>query len=438
MRMDGAPRGRRAALAAAICLLGALAAGAQQRLDFDHFRTGFPLTGAHERVPCEACHTGGVFEGTPSACGTCHEPASIRAATAKPPDHIPTSNLCGDCHVVTTWSEVRFDHRDVTGSCMSCHNGAMADGKPASHIVTSQDCGVCHRTLSWSPARFDHEGITTGCFQCHNGSTATGKPPSHPPTGNDCETCHDTRTWANARFDHTGITTGCFQCHNGAAATGKPPSHPPSSNDCETCHDTNSWATAGFDHTGITTGCIRCHDGATAIGKPPSHPPSGNDCEMCHDTRTFAGATFDHSRVTGSCMSCHNGTTATGKGAGHFVTSQDCNACHATTRWTPVLAYRHASPAYPDHGARVACRECHTANTEVATWPFAGFKPDCAGCHFNDFRPGPHRKTESPETFYTASELRDCSGACHVYRDATLTSISRSRSGEHSPRGGEF
>jgi hypothetical protein len=379
------------ALALGMSMLGGRPALAQQSLEFDHFRTGFPLTGSHERVPCEACHTGGVFEGTPSSCGVCHSVGSVRAATAKPPDHIPTSNLCEDCHMVSSWSNVRFDHRDVTGACASCHNGSMATGKPGNHLVTTADCGQCHRTLAWSPASFDHDGITTGCFRCHNGSTATGKPQSHPLTGNDCETCHTTRTWANARFDHAGITTGC----------------------------------------------IRCHDNVTATGKPPSHPPSGNDCETCHTTSTFANATFDHSRVTGNCMSCHNGSTATGKGSGHFVTSQDCNACHSTTRWTPIN-FSHTSPNYPDHGARLACRDCHASNTEVASWPFAAFKPDCAGCHFNDFEPGPHRKTETPETRYTASELRDCSGACHVYTDTSLQTIQRSRSGEHSARRGEF
>ena len=40
---------------------------------------------------------------------------------------------------------------------------------------------------------------------------------------------------------------------------------------------------------------------------------------------------------------------------------------------------------------------------------------------------------------YTVSELRDCTGACHVYTDATMTTIQRSRPGpEHRVNGGEF
>jgi hypothetical protein len=84
------------------------------------------------------------------------------------------------------------------------------------------------------------------------------------------------------------------------------------------------------------------------------------------------------------------------------------------------------------------CQSCHTTHTQGATWPFAAYKPDCAGCHFNNFRPDPHKKTNSPQTFYTAAELRDCSGACHVYQDATLTTIVQRRTNHHNARQGSW
>ena len=34
-------------------------------LDFDHFATGYPLTGQHEFIECGVCHVNGVFKGTP-------------------------------------------------------------------------------------------------------------------------------------------------------------------------------------------------------------------------------------------------------------------------------------------------------------------------------------------------------------------------------------
>ena len=227
---------------ALLALFTAGSAGAQPPLidEFDHMRTGFPLTGAHERVRCESCHLRGQFQGTPTSCDTCHAVGSLWDAGGRPANHIPSSNRCGDCHVTTSWSVARFDHAGITNGCFGCHNGQTATGKPGNHIPSSNDCEVCHRTLSWTPAGFDHTGITTGCFSCHNGQTATGKPNNHIPSGNDCETCHTTNNW-RADFDHDAITSGCFGCHNGQSARGKPRDHPPSGNDCETCHTTRNW-----------------------------------------------------------------------------------------------------------------------------------------------------------------------------------------------------
>jgi len=318
---------------------------AQPPGDFEHLTTRFPLTGAHVRVPCEGCHLGGVFSGTPIQCGQCHTRGGPRQAEAKSFQHVPSSDQCGDCHVTNAWLPARFDHAGVTGPCATCHNGGFAMGKSPNHMTSSNDCGTCHRTISWSPASFDHASITANCFSCHNGSTATGKNPGHIPSSNACETCHDTRTWEGARFDH--------------------------------------------------------------------------------------------STITGNCASCHDGHIATGISSGHFiVTGIDCVDCHRTSAWLPST-FRHTSPSYPgDHSRNLVCQDCHLSNTAVVTWSFPSYAPDCAGCHANDFKPDSHKKVDSPQILYTVSELRDCSGACHMYRDSTFTTISRSRTGEHSVRSG--
>ena len=64
-------------------------------------------------------------------------------------------------------------------------------------------------------------------------------------------------------------------------------------------------------------------------------------------------------------------------------------------------------------------------------WDFPQYQPDCAGCHTNDYESGPHKKVDSPRILYTAGELRDCAGSCHVYTDAILSTIDKARSGEH-------
>jgi len=104
---------------------------AARKSTFDHFSTGFPLTGAHVVVACETCHKAAVFKGTPK-------------------------------------------------NCSGCHNDVRTNGKPANHIVTQAECDSCHTTRQWTINRFDHTGATQSCATCHNGIRATGKTANHP------------------------------------------------------------------------------------------------------------------------------------------------------------------------------------------------------------------------------------------------------------------
>jgi hypothetical protein len=261
-------------------------------------------------------------------------------------------------------------------------------------------------------------------------------------TGDVCEDCHTSNVWAPVfTVDHTQVIGACGSCHDGVTATGKHPTHISSGNNCDDCHTTVAWLPANFDHVNIVDNCFSCHNGTDATGKSPAHVQTTNVCEDCHDTNAWEPVTtVDHNQVLGSCSSCHNGTTATGQNPGHFNTVQDCGLCHSPNAWTPA-DYRHTGLPYEpqDHQGNLLCTECHQSNTEVVSWQFPAFQPDCAGCHGGDYKSGPHKKTESPETKYTASELRDCTGACHVYRDSSLTTIEKNRPGpEHRISGGDF
>ena len=193
------------AIATILAFAFTVQAGAEQDTPFDHFSTGFPLTGQHEQTRCESCHVGGTFAGTPRACGICHAPGSSIATTGKPTSHIPSGSDCDSCHTTESWARARFDHLTAAGSCASCHNGMMATGKSASHLATSADCATCHSTLAWRPATFDHLTVTGNCVSCHNGTlTATGKQREliFRPR-NVCEDCHSTASWSSgATFDH--------------------------------------------------------------------------------------------------------------------------------------------------------------------------------------------------------------------------------------------
>jgi hypothetical protein len=213
---------------------------------FDHFSTGFPLTGAHARVDCEGCHVGGVFRNTPAQCDKCHTRGGRVAASFKPIDHIPSTNNCDDCHITSTWRLVRrVDHIAVIGTCARCHDGRTAPGKPPGHIQSDNNCEQCHTTAAWSRIQFDHSGVAPGtCISCHNGVKATGKSSRHILSTDACDDCHSTVRWSPARVDHTAVVGTCYSCHNGQIARGKSVDHPPTSNNCNECHTTSTWAGA--------------------------------------------------------------------------------------------------------------------------------------------------------------------------------------------------
>ncbi len=120
-----------AAAALALRPASAVAAGtAPITVPFDHLTTGFELDGVHRDLPCESCHLNAVFRGTPLDCGTCHITGSPFNATPKTATHIATTNNCAACHnTISFRPDVHFDHAEVLGSCVSCHNGTIAQGE---------------------------------------------------------------------------------------------------------------------------------------------------------------------------------------------------------------------------------------------------------------------------------------------------------------------
>ena len=190
----------------------------------------------------------------------------------------------------------------------------------------------------------------------------------------------------------------------------------------------------------VTPGsCATCHNGASAPGKTAKHLMTSASCDACHRTTAWLPSTFTHTSVAPNmCATCHNGSSAKGKPSSHFASSRSCDACHRTTAWTPMPAYRHLSPAFRPHGAGVKCLSCHTTNNEVVVWKSAAYKPDCAGCHANAFKPDAHVKVATPRVLYTVAELRDCSGSCHEYTTTLFTTVKKPKTGHHRPTNGGF
>jgi hypothetical protein len=403
------------ALALALLALAArvAAAGAAPiTVPFDHLSTGFELDGVHRDLPCEACHLNAVFKGTPRDCGTCHITGSQFNATPKTATHVPSSNLCAACHnTISFRPDVHFDHTQVMGSCVNCHNGTLAQGEGPTHPPTSQNCEACHTVVSWNPPKtVDHTQIplaTAGfCIICHNGVQAAGKTPTHLLTNLECGDCHLTTTWLGANFDHTGIVTGCHSCHNGVKAVGKQGTHMPTSNLCENCHTTGigtklpSWAPAGFDHTQMSVPtCQTCHSGSVKIstgfvpGQPTNHVPpipSAIDCGICHgnvptaETWTVLAAsiaTLHTGLPVSNCLLCHAGDTFAGVPAPYtpmsvsgvspykatplapphipILAGSDCSACHGAAYQTGGFGPATAMSAAKHAFVSSTCDTCH-------------------------------------------------------------------------------
>lgn len=227
---------------------------------------GFPLTGGHRGLACDACHEGGIYTGTPSDCFSCH--ASDYSGAADP-DHVaggfPTD--CELCHNPRDWNDATFNHGGITADCVTCHLDDYQGTTDPDHVALgySTDCEQCHNTRNWDDADFDHGGISTDCATCHLDDYQNTTDPDHQAAGfpTACEVCHQTNRWEGADFDHGFPINGGD--HGGF--------------DCTDCHLTPG--------TYTTFSCTHCHD----------HRQSEMDDE--HDD--ISGYVWE----SGACYSCH-------------------------------------------------------------------------------------------------------------------------------------
>ncbi len=327
--------------------------------------------------------------------GTCISCHNAVIASGRSPAHIATTDACDRCHrpAPARWipvAVVNVDHSQVVGNCVSCHNGTTASGRSPAHITTTDQCNACHGTppSGWMPvaaANVDHAQVTGTCISCHNGTTASGKSSAHIASTDQCNACHQSAPahWLPvpvAAVDHAQVIGSCDSCHNNVIARGKGPTHVLTVEACDTCHNTLSWFTVQVDHTNIMTNCISCHNGTNASGKSPQHIAATDTCEACHNKLpqrwmpVFVNR-VDHTQVIGTCISCHNNVVASGKGPTHINSSEQCNACHAVgpSPWRPV------APAAVDHGQVLGtCSSCH--DNRIATGKPVGHIPTTAQC----------------------------------------------------------
>ena len=212
---------------------------------FDHSRTGFPLTGFHTNpaVTCAMCHVNNNYNLTSTACVSCHL-KDYQGTNA--PNHAASGipQQCDVCHSTTAWIPASFNHNNTAFPLTGFH---------ANPSVT---CAMCHINNNYT-------SIPTDCYSCHKADYNATNNPNHVAAGfpTTCATCHSTASWLNATFNHTWFPTN----HGGAGGV------------CATCH------TNPNDYTVFT--CTNCH---TKAQTDSNHRGVGGyvynsvNCYNCH------------------------------------------------------------------------------------------------------------------------------------------------------------
>ena len=142
---------------------------------FNHNSTGFPLTGAHLAVACNACHGDGVYKGKSTACASCHL-ADYNATNN--PAHAAAGfpQTCDQCHTTATWAGATFDHdskffpiysgthQGRWSQCSDCHT------TPSNYAAFTCMSGGCHGKSSTDASHSSVSGYVyqaTACYACH-------------------------------------------------------------------------------------------------------------------------------------------------------------------------------------------------------------------------------------------------------------------------------
>ena len=383
---------------------------------------------------------------------------------------------------------------------MSCHNGVKAVGKQGSHMPTTNLCEDCHTTgigtatPSWVPSLFDHTQMTvTTCQTCHSGSVkistgfVSGQPSNHvPPIPStiDCGVCHGNNpaaeTWtvlaASIAVLHTGLNVAnCTLCHGGETFAGIPapyipmsisgvsptkktplaPPHIPilAGTDCSACHGA-AYQAGGFGpatamsaakHKFVSTTCDACHDTGKSF-----YVGSGTPLQLRPADHINSG---DPSMASGDCSVCHNTTdwTSTAMPAGHMPNPSklSCLTCHtkSPSDYTPATL---AANSVLHTGVTANCGLCHGNNVAALTWA-NNFTPkdallspihipylsgtDCSSCHSSSTYAvgtfGPMNMTQAKHSFVPAS-CNTCHEAGSSFYMGAATPALQGRPADHT------
>lgn len=138
-----------------------------------HNQGSFQLQGSHLATPCFSCHKKGtnwVFKDLKKRCVDCHENIHQNAIDRK----YFGDRQCENCHTVSLWSQVQFDHNSTdfklngkhgTAKCKQCHFKEAQDGTVKQLFSgLANRCLDCHTDIHYN--QFDTKD-NTSCTRCH-------------------------------------------------------------------------------------------------------------------------------------------------------------------------------------------------------------------------------------------------------------------------------
>lgn len=414
---------------------------------FNHSKSSFPLTGLHQRVDCEKCHTSlpkekevdrekeansnnnndkdakpVLFKGIEfSNCQSCHkDPHKGAFQEAK------FNGSCEKCHTTAGWKNNRpagnFSHnissfplngKHADVACGKCHKDSDFHRK-----VEHDKCGSCHEDIH--KGQFVSRAEGSDCGSCHNDSgfkptlfsrethLKAAFPLREKHSEVECGSCHRLQGKDTVYATRQLLCNSCHaEPHGGEFAKS------PWMNRCDTCHtpagfESNSFTVARHAQTQFplagkhtTVACNDCHKPlATA---PVSAVAAGSVLLAKLGTAVFPSAQRQFHIASKTCASCH---------ADPHQTQLTCETCHNNPeQWKLVLPFDHSKTKFALDGTHkdANCLQCHnpagpTASIVATAVPVFSKTPvQCSGCH-QDYHGGQFLRTAPQE---------ECS-TCHV------------------------
>ena len=383
---------------------------------FDHARTRYPLTGAHAKPACIACHATPTVNAGRLANGALKPrwqpvPHADCASCHRDPHAGRFTGACARCHTTTVWATVNprgFDHdqtryplrgahaavrcegchaaarggrRPPHARCLDCHQDAHRGGAMLAGHET--DCATCHAVRGWTPStwpRTEHQ--------------RTAYPLEGAHADAECRGCHTRAAAGSAEAAALGSSRvrlhpgheRCATCHRDPhAGRFSPGGARPRASECLACHSLAGFQPARFDarahadsrfpldgaHRAVP--CQRCHE--ELRGAPAASTLRG----------TAPARTLAFERGARACADCHDDPHG-----GQFRDRQGgaCDRCHASSAFVPAARFDHDRDAtFPLQGAhaRTPCASCHRTTTAgrdgARVVDYRSTPTRCESCH---------------------------------------------------------